>query len=383
MKKEIRSIGEIRAIEDEDEGIVTAYLTKWGTVDSYNSTFQRGAFKQSFENRQEKGRIKFMYNHDTLIGKVLSAKEDGTGPKVRAQFNLDTQAGKDAFAHVKSGDLDGFSFGFFVNRDKMKDGVRVIQDVDCLECGPVIFPANQDASIVDVREQDLDEPEIEVEDRATDFNETAARLEMSSRRWRILDSLVITLEDIMWDMDNAEWESASNVAINDFQSAYIGWVGEYVEMMEAQNMRSIPMDSPLKAAFRELLDGKTVADFAADTELTRSECETLRAGRFLDEKSERKLKAFEDFHAVYQEETLRAGRFLDEKSERKLKAFEDFHAVYQEQRSKHFEQMFQGIKSAIRPDERKKLLDELRREDQENEFLLFRKRIQALTNNLT
>lgn len=148
------SIREIQA----DEGIVDAYLTAWDTIDSYKTSFQRGCFKKTFENRANK--IRLLWNHSDLAGKVLECHEDDYGPFVRVQFNLNTETGKRAFEHIKAGDVDAFSFGFNVINDKWDNGVRTFTEVKVLECSPVLFPANEMAVITDVREDGTDK-EIE------------------------------------------------------------------------------------------------------------------------------------------------------------------------------------------------------------------------------
>jgi len=150
IQNAIRSIG-------DSEGIVDAYLTAWDTIDSYKTSFQRGCFKKTFENRANK--IKVLWNHDVLAGKCLEAREDEYGAFVRVQLNLATETGRTAFEHIKAGDVDSFSFGFNVVQDKWVDGIRTFTEVKVLECSPVLFPANDAAVIIDVREDAQIEPE--------------------------------------------------------------------------------------------------------------------------------------------------------------------------------------------------------------------------------
>jgi len=46
---EVRSAGEVRAIEPD--GQFEGYIAVWDTVDDFNSTFARGAFKKTIEER--------------------------------------------------------------------------------------------------------------------------------------------------------------------------------------------------------------------------------------------------------------------------------------------------------------------------------------------
>lgn len=139
-----------------EEGIVTAYLTKWDTVDTYNSTFTRGAFSKTFLAKAP-NKIRLLWNHRDLAGKVLEAVEDDIGAKVTVKFNLETRTGQEAYSHVKHGDVDCFSFGFTSSKDAWKENVRQIQEVELFEVGPVIFEANQAATITDVRTKNQDD----------------------------------------------------------------------------------------------------------------------------------------------------------------------------------------------------------------------------------
>ena len=152
-KMETRASGEIRGTTEE--GVITAYLTKFNTVDSYSSTFLPGSFKRTFEERGQK--IKLLWDHRDLCGHVIEAKEDSYGPRVVAQLNLDTTVGRDAYAHLKAGDVTEMSFGFNVISDKMVKNVRNISEIRCLEVSPVLFPANENATIIDIRGEEDNE----------------------------------------------------------------------------------------------------------------------------------------------------------------------------------------------------------------------------------
>ena len=268
MTVEIRSIGEIR--ETTDEGIVEAYLTKWDSVDSYKSTFKRGSFKKTFAERG--GKIRLIWNHEELAGKIIEAREDDYGPFVRAQFNLETRSGKEAFAHVKGGDVDCFSFGFNVINDRVVKGVREISEVRCMECGPVIFEANGAAKIVDVR--------------AEDFDETVKERDLRERGWKLRYSLSETLDDIMWADNPADQiVSKSDAAIASFHGHYLEWLQEVTGAVNANGIRSISSANDLSFQTRSALD----ADATKTTSLTEDDVKRLRSGKLLVKESRGKL----------------------------------------------------------------------------------------------
>ena len=300
---EIRGIGEIRSTDEQ--GIIEAYLTKWNTVDEYRSTFKEGSFKKTFQERGNK--IKLIWNHEDLIGKVIEAREDQHGPFVRGQINLETTAGKEAYAHCKAGDVDAFSFGFNVIQDKWVDGIRHIGEVRCMECGPVIFPANERAEIIQVREDpngkveekravDPDESPTEVEvetiipeeENALDFDETVLNNEINGRGYKLFSALDQTLMDIWWS-PLAEGVSPVGLvddAIQKFHGAYVEWANDYINMNN--DTRSIPNAGEITAALFEHSQGD-LDEIAKTTSLTISELRGLQENKLLPMESRAKL----------------------------------------------------------------------------------------------
>ena len=292
---EIRaSFGEIRAIDGE-EGIIEAYLTKWDTVDSYNSTFIRGAFKQTFEERGP-GRMRLFFNHTMLCGKILACEERAEGPWVRAQFNLETTAGSDAYAHVRAGDIDCFSFGFLPVKDKRnRAGIREIREVKCFECGPVVFEANEEATIESIRSRfggrsqvTLLPPDKTIEERAETFDETLQDDLMMGMGWKLLMALEDTLYDIWWsNTDPDEIVTKLDQAISDFQGAYLQWARDYMDRFweERSEQRSLPLPAAnkLQQAMIEHVAGSQdgLEKFAQRSSLSIEDLKLLIRGRIL------------------------------------------------------------------------------------------------------
>lgn len=115
--------------EDLPEGVFQGYLTLWDVVDSYDTYVARGAFKRTLK---DKGTTRAMlYMHDGFtrmpVG-ILIGKEDEAGLLVRGEINLETTAGRDAYALVKQGAIKGLSQGFNIitaREDKQKNAVRI------------------------------------------------------------------------------------------------------------------------------------------------------------------------------------------------------------------------------------------------------------------
>jgi HK97 family phage prohead protease len=105
------------------------------------------AFNRALQERQD---VRALANHDPqqILGRSsantlrLSVDERG----LRYEIDLpDTQAGRDMAVSVKRGDVTGSSFAFRPKkqtRQKAKDyDVRLLEDVDLFDVGPVTFPA--------------------------------------------------------------------------------------------------------------------------------------------------------------------------------------------------------------------------------------------------
>lgn len=280
MKMEYRKLGEIRADSITEAGIAEAYLTAWDTVDSYTTSFQRGCFKRTFKERGHK--IRLIWNHEKLAGKVLECREDDYGPFVKVQFNLDTQAGKEAFAHVRDGDVDSFSFGFNVISDDVIDKVRTFTEIKVMECGPVIFEANGAAVITDAR--------------AEDFDQTVTDNEIRNRGWKLFYALEQTMDDIFYNHDNRSDEVISKIdsAISDFHGAYISWLSEYYNQFgeRADTTKHLTITGNILQEALKNTDNQE--NIIRETSLTDADFDRLKNGKLLLIESRAKLSELPD-----------------------------------------------------------------------------------------
>ena len=292
-KMEYRQLGKIRKLSDEDavEGIVEAYLTAWETVDSYTTSFQRGCFKKTFAERGHK--IKLIWNHETLAGKVLECREDDYGPFVKVQFNLDTTAGKEAFAHVRAGDVDSFSFGFNSLSDEIINKVRTFIEVRVMECGPVIFEANGAAKITDAR--------------AEDFEQTIKDNELSGRGWKLIWGLEETIDDIYWNYDNNSSEVVSKIdmAISDFHGAYMSWLAEYYSQFKTRAVEYKQLTRQRNAIQEALKNTDSLENITRETSLTDTDFDRLKNGKLLSIESRSKLSELpENIREAHQKQRI-------------------------------------------------------------------------------
>lgn len=159
---------------DEEKGIVEALVSVTGIVDNVNDIIVPGAYTKTLSERKPKG----VWSHDwnTPVSKALDAVElmpgDDRLPKslpngdvwpadagalwVKAQFNLNTEAGRDAFENVKFfGDDGEWSIGYSVpkgdaSEEKVdtpsgKKTIRKIKSLNLYEFSPVLFGAASNA----------------------------------------------------------------------------------------------------------------------------------------------------------------------------------------------------------------------------------------------
>lgn len=127
-------------------GVDTEIQTYFG---SFRERIQKGAFQRAIRERQN---ARALRNHDpdnllgSVEGKTLELKEDATGLFVEIK-TPNTTLGRDTVELIKRGDLSGMSFAFIVRKEKWVNGedgspdLRVIQDVDLFDVGPVTYPA--------------------------------------------------------------------------------------------------------------------------------------------------------------------------------------------------------------------------------------------------
>ena len=158
---------------DVEHGIVEALVSVTGIRDNVNDIIIPGAYEKTIQERKPKGVVSHDWN--TPVSKALDIKEllpgdpmlPATLPNgdpwpteagalwVKAQFNLETQAGREAFSNVKFYGEDGeWSVGYTVPRGKATEEksaesptgkVRKIKQMNLFEFSPVLFGAASNA----------------------------------------------------------------------------------------------------------------------------------------------------------------------------------------------------------------------------------------------
>lgn len=142
---------EIRADGDTSATTLTGYAAVFDQLSlvlysMFREKITRGAFVGSLGDD-----IRALWNHDTNLplgrtrANTLRLAEDAHGLRVEID-PPDTQAGRDAVASIRRGDVDQMSFAFDVleeswDQDEAGALVRTLTKVKLHEVSPVVFPA--------------------------------------------------------------------------------------------------------------------------------------------------------------------------------------------------------------------------------------------------
>lgn len=151
-------------LQIDDNGTVEAVFSVFNEIDSDNDVVLPNAIRSGYG---DKG-VVMCWGHDwkQIIGKGKIVQDEDKAT-FKGKFNLNTNAGKEAYETVKAmSDMQQWSFGFEVNDSEMgtftKDSgesqeVRYLKDVKVWEVSPVMVGANQNTytlAIKEAKEQD-------------------------------------------------------------------------------------------------------------------------------------------------------------------------------------------------------------------------------------
>jgi len=163
----VRARAEIKIIEqkeEKDQGIIEAYVSIFDNVDLVGDIIRRGAFVESLRKKLPKG--VWMHNWEEPIAKTLKGEEDDKGLFIRAQFNLETQRGRESFSDIKFGIIDEFSIGFkILDYEWDENDNRIIKKVRLYEWSPVLAGANPDTQLINVK----DDKKKEAKEKTVDY----------------------------------------------------------------------------------------------------------------------------------------------------------------------------------------------------------------------
>ena len=149
-------------VDMADNGSITGYAATFTrTPDSYGDVIAKGAFAESLERIKDEGKaIPLLWNHDSgdlksYIGTVTELAEDDHGLLFTAAFDATDEAQR-ARELASDGRLCKFSFAYAVLDQAtvtLEDGTEAneLRKLDLYEVSLVMYPANPDTSVVEVK----------------------------------------------------------------------------------------------------------------------------------------------------------------------------------------------------------------------------------------
>ena len=193
---------EIKA--DEGTGTITGYFSTYDPIpDSYGDIVAPGAFTETIKAREETGHpFPLCWNHDLdqIIGKVDSIEDTEKGPLMTASF-FDTPLAQEKREIVKSGVVYQFSFAYDIEEAgsvKLEDGTKVneLRKLNLYEVSIVPIPANQNAVMTEVKaeEPEISEPEVEEKSGRRNSAADADKLEQA----------IALIQDVLGQLDDIE-----------------------------------------------------------------------------------------------------------------------------------------------------------------------------------
>lgn len=146
---------DVKAITDE--GIFDGYAAVFNNEDLGRDVILPNAFTKSLQRRPA-GKVKMLRQHDAEepIGVWLDLIEDKKGLRAKGKLILDTVKGRETYALMRAGALDGLSIGFRTVKDRFDraKGIRYLEEVDVPEISVVTFPLNPRATVSTVKGHD-------------------------------------------------------------------------------------------------------------------------------------------------------------------------------------------------------------------------------------
>lgn len=126
---------------------VEGYVSRFDVADRQGDVVRRKAFAG------EAAGVPLLWQHDPArpIGRVLSLHEDTQGLRMVAGVSHGCRDGEDALALLRSGAVDGLSFGYRVkSARKRPGGGRELLRLELIECSVVTLPMHEEARVLAV-----------------------------------------------------------------------------------------------------------------------------------------------------------------------------------------------------------------------------------------
>lgn len=144
---------DVKAV-DGSLGRFSGIASTYGNVDQVGDVMVKGCFTKSIATKGTHYPLLWEHDMKDVIGSfdVTSTEE---ALIIEGKFNMDVQRGREGYALLKAGDIQGLSIGFsIVDCDWDPSGLRLIKEADLWEVSLVAFPCNLEA-MAEAKNMDL------------------------------------------------------------------------------------------------------------------------------------------------------------------------------------------------------------------------------------
>lgn len=140
----------------DNEGRFAGYASIFGVVDNQNDKMLHGAFTRTLQEQDGDIRLLWQHRFEEPIGAFSLLREDARGLYVEGRLLLEVQRAREAHALLKAGAICGLSIGYVPVKYHIDaaTGVRVLEEVALYEVSLVTFPANGEATVHAVKEDE-------------------------------------------------------------------------------------------------------------------------------------------------------------------------------------------------------------------------------------
>jgi HK97 family phage prohead protease len=157
MKTQTKTLAPFEIKATDDSGMTFEGLSSTWELDLGGDVIHKGAFTRTLDHwRSSKKIIPLIDQHNygsvrAVVGKMTDARETDEGLYTSWEM-LDTEDGREVYARIKGGFVDGLSIGYrVIGEPEIEDGVRHIREVALEEVSAVIWPMNPGARIQAVK----------------------------------------------------------------------------------------------------------------------------------------------------------------------------------------------------------------------------------------
>ena len=158
---------EVKDLNEKDMSF-EAYGSTFDT-DLVNDRIEKGAWTGVIEKakrRRKYPKLLYQHNYKDVVGVIEDLNEDERGLRVNGRF-IDTTKGRDTYTETKEGAIDSMSIGFVIGEHEInkKTNIRTILEIkDLPEISFVTFPANPEATVVQIKKLCRNDDIINVRD---------------------------------------------------------------------------------------------------------------------------------------------------------------------------------------------------------------------------